>query len=218
MKRSSLRTCLRLGLALSAAAPAGAQEIYTQGGTQGGGIGAALALNAWAGVRADLDGFNMSRDFHAGGNSFDGRLKVRHAGLYLDLFLLQGSGVRVTGGVIFNDDRLNGKAVPRNGYYYLDGQRIAALPGQTTRVTVRHAHALPYLGIGFGHQPTRRGLGLVADIGVAYGRPRESYDLPPLLTHLAPPALIADEQASVHDSVQRYRFYPIAQIGLSYRF
>lgn len=201
------------------AAPAMAQEVFVQGGTQGGGIGAALGLASWAGLHADIDGFNVTHDFHAGDNEFHGTLHVRHAGLYLDLFPFAGSGFRVTTGALFNRDRLESDVVPENGYYSLDGNRIPAalLGGQTVSMQARFPAVMPYLGIGFGHKPVSKGLGFVADIGVAYGRPQVSFSGPEALAVLGGSAAI-EEENRIRDSIQRYRVYPVVQIGVSYRF
>lgn len=200
-------------------APAMAQEVFVQGGTQGGGVGAALGLTSWAGMHADIDGFNATHDFHAGDNKFHGTLHVRHAGLYVDLFPFAGSGFRVTTGALFNRDRLESVVVPDDGYYTLDGNRIPAAlaAGQTAAMTARFPTVMPYLGIGFGHKPVSKGLGFVADLGVAYGRPQVNFTGPGLLASLAGSAL-REEEDKIRDSIQRYRVYPVVQIGVSYRF
>lgn len=214
------------GLALGAmtaatigAAPAMAQEVFVQGGTQGGGVGAALGLTSWAGMHADIDGFNVTRDFHAGDNEFHGTLHVRHAGLYLDLFPFAGSGFRVTAGALFNRDRLESVAIPENGYYSLDGNKIPAalLGGQTVSMQARFPTVMPYLGFGFGHKPVSKGLGFVADIGVAYGKPSVSFSGPEALALLGGSA-VTEEENNIRNSIQHYRIYPVVQIGISYRF
>jgi len=195
-----------------------AQEVYIQGGTQGGGLGAALGLTSWAGVHADVNGFNYSHEFHAGGNKFDGDLKVRHAGLYLDLFPFN-SGFRVTGGALFNRDRLDGTIVPENGVYKINGTSVPAslFPGQTASVEAKFPTVMPYLGLGWGHKPVSKGLGFVADIGVAYGKPSVAFNTPALLSELIPTQLKAEED-SIRSSIQKVKFFPIVQIGISYRF
>ncbi|MGI4856547.1 MAG: hypothetical protein ACRYHA_06420 [Janthinobacterium lividum] len=201
------------------AAPAMAQEVFVQAGTQGGGVGAALGLTSWAGLHTDIDGFNVTHNFHAGDNEFHGTLHVRHAGLYLDLFPFAGSGFRVTTGAMFDRDRLEGDAVAENGYYSLDGTKIPAalLAGQTVSVKARFPTVMPYLGIGFGHKPVSKGLGFVADIGVAYGRPRVDFSGSETLALLGGSA-VTEEEDKIRDSIQRYRIYPVVQIGVSYRF
>jgi hypothetical protein len=208
-------------MALAAIAPATvmAQEVYVQGGTQGGGVGAALGLTSWAGVHADINGFNLSHEFHAGGNKFDGQLKVRHAGLYLDLFPFTSAGFRVTAGALFNRDRLDGTIVPENGAYKINGISVPAslFPGQTASVEARFPTVMPYLGLGWGHKPVSKGFGFVADIGVAYGKPSVDFNTPAGLAQLIPTQL-KEEEDSIRNSIQKVKIFPIVQIGISYRF
>lgn len=200
------------------AKPAMAQEVYLQGGTQGGGIGGAVGVTSWLGVHADIDGFNVSHSFHAGDNKFDGQLHVRHAGLYADVFPFSNSGFRITAGALFNRDRLQGVAVPENGVYKLNGISIpAAAVSQAPTVNAQFPTVMPYLGLGYGHQPAHKGFGFVADIGVAYGKPSVSFSGTGTLQQVAPEQL-AEEENSIRNSIQHYKIYPIVQIGVSYRF
>lgn len=81
---------------------------------------------------------------------------------------------------------------------------------------------MPYLGIGYGLQPARKGFGLVGSLGVAYGIPRSSYTLSPTLARAAGPALsqqiIATGLQQLSEKASRYRWYPTVQMGVSYRF
>ncbi|WP_114814672.1 hypothetical protein [Paraburkholderia kururiensis] len=196
---------------------AAAQEIYLQGGTQGGGAGLAVGVTNWLGLHADVNGFAFNHSFNAGGNEFNGHLRILHGGGYLDLFPFASSSFRLTGGLLLDADRLQGNAVPTNGTFSLNGKAYPALPGAYANATVKYPVAMPYLGIGFGHKPTSKGFGLVADVGVAYGRPRVDFSVSPDLQALADGDIQREEQ-KIRDSVQRYRFYPIVQIGASYRF
>lgn len=221
VRRSAVKTfgnmaalALLSGLCASSAF---AQEVYFQGGTQGVGAGAALGVTDWLGLHADINGIAFSHSFHAGGNEFGGRLRIVQGGGYLDVFPFTGSAFRVTGGLLVNGDRLTGNAVPVNGTFTLNGKAYPALPGAYASATVKYPAAMPYFGIGFGHKPTSKGFGLVADVGVAYGRPRVDFSVSPSLESLADGDVRAEEQR-IRDSVQRYRFYPILQIGASYRF
>ena len=216
MVATSLATA---ALAVMAPTTVMAQEVYLQGGTQGGGVGAALGLTSWAGIHADVDGFNLSHEFHAGGNKFDGDLKVRDAGLYLDLFPFSSSGFRVTAGALFNRDRLDGTIVPENGAYKINGTSVPAslFPGQTASVEARFPTVMPYLGLGWGHKPVSKGFGFVADIGVAYGKPSVDFNVTAGLSELIPAQLKAEED-SIRNSIQKVKIFPIVQIGISYRF
>ena len=221
-----LRTVKRVAaaagmLALGVVAlPAQAQEVYVQGGTQGGGIGGAWGITKYVGVHADLNGYNLSHSFNAGGNKFDGQLQVRHLGVFADVFPFPSYGFRVSAGTLINRDRLNATAVPTNGNYYLNGTAIPAVlaNGQQLKVNARFPTFMPYVGLGWGHQPLHKGFGFVADIGVAYGRPRVSFDEPAILSTYVTRPVIQQEETEVRNKIEHYKWYPIVQIGVSYRF
>ncbi len=200
------------------AASAGAQEIYVQGGTLGAGVGASMPLSSWAGVHAELEGFGLSHTVTVDGDPYDGHLSLLQGGLYLDLFPFSSSGFRVTAGVLINGDHLNAHAVPdENGNYRFGDDYLPAL-GPAPSIEATLPHAMPYLGIGYGHKPVSRGFGLTFDLGVAYGRPHVSYNVPQIYTLFTTQENIDQEEQKISDVVERHRVYPVAQLGLSYRF
>ncbi|MFM0563105.1 hypothetical protein [Paraburkholderia sediminicola] len=77
---------------------------------------------------------------------------------------------------------------------------------------------MPYLGIGYGHKPVSKGFGLTFDLGVAYGRPRTTYSVPQIYSQLTTQANIDQEEQNISNKVERYKAYPVVQIGVSYRF
>ncbi|WP_096335631.1 hypothetical protein [Robbsia andropogonis] len=200
--------------------PAQAQEVYVQGGTQGGGLGASWGITRYFGVHADVNGYNLSHSFNAGGNKFDGKLQVRHLGVFADVFPFPSYGFRVTAGTLINRDRMNATAVPTNGNYYVRGVAIPAAlaQGQQLSVNARFPTFMPYVGLGWGHQPVHKGFGFVADIGVAYGRPRVGFQEPSVLTTYIARSAIDQEEADIRSKIERYKWYPIVQIGVSYHF
>ena len=201
---------------------ADAQEIFLQAGSQGAGIGAAITIMQIAGLRADFNAISLHHDFTVSGIRYKDDLDLRQGGLYLDLFPLRASGFRLSAGVRFNDDHLTGTSVPTDGTYLFDGKRFPALPGEYAIAEARYPAVMPYFGIGYGHHPQAKGFGIIADLGVAYGIPEVSYTLSPALAQRAGPAMsqqIVNEGLSeLRAKVSPYRWYPVAQIGVSYRF
>ncbi|WP_244816549.1 hypothetical protein [Caballeronia sp. Lep1P3] len=201
---------------------AGAQEVFTQAGTQGIGIGAAYSLGPRFGVHADFNGIDFHHDIFLGGNRYKDDARLRQGGVYLDYFPLEHRGWRITAGVRFNDDSIEAVSSPDNGTYSFDGKRYPAPPGATATATAKYPLAMPYFGIGFGHKPQGKGFGFIADIGVAYGEPRTSYTLSPSLSEMVGPAqsatLVSTGEREVRDKAWRFRWYPVGQIGISYRF
>lgn len=195
-----------------------AQEIYAHGGTLGAGVGAALPLNSWAGVHAEFEGFGLSRSFNVDGNQYDGHLKLLQGGLYVDLFPFKSSGFRVTAGALINDDDVTAHAVPNAQGNYKIGDAFVPAVGAAPSTTITLPRVMPYLGIGYGHKPVSKGFGVTLDLGVAYGRPRTSYSVPAIYSTLATQSDIDQEEQNISNKVERYKVYPVVQIGVSYRF
>ncbi|WGS54741.1 hypothetical protein LFL96_22425 [Paraburkholderia sp. D15] len=201
-----------------AAGAAHGQEVYVHGGTLGAGIGAALPLTSWAGVHAEFEGFGLSHSFNVDGNQYDGHLKLLQGGLYADLFPFKSSGFRVTAGALINDDELTAHAVPNAQGNYKIGDQFVPAVGGAPSTTVTLPRVMPYLGIGYGHKPVSKGFGLTLDLGVAYGRPRSTYSVPAIYSTVATQSSIDQEEQNISNKVERYKLYPVVQIGVSYRF
>jgi hypothetical protein len=195
-----------------------AGDVYLQAGTQGAGVGYAQPLTSWLGLHADVNGFGLSHNFSGGSLNYSAHLHMFGGGTYADLFPFHSSGFRITAGALISDDYLSGSAIPNNGTYTINGTAYSAA-GSTVNAKLRYPTVRPYLGIGYGHQPSaQRGFGLTADLGAAYGTPSVSLNASPQLVAAAGAANIAAEQQSLQSKANHYRFYPIVQIGLTYRF
>jgi hypothetical protein len=209
-------------LGVVAVDPASAQEIFLQGGTLGVGLGAAMSINSAFGVHADFSAINFSHNFTVGGNLYDDDVRLRQGGIYGDFFPWATSGFRLTAGARFTDDHVTGTSVPSNGTYQFKGTVYPAYPGEYATAQVSYPTVMPYLGVGYGHQPGAKGFGFLADLGVAYGIPKVTYTLSPVLNQLAGPTM-SQEIAStglqeLRHKASPYRWYPTLQVGVTYHF
>ena len=206
-------------LALAAlAGTAQAQEVDVHGGTLGAGIGAALPLNSWTGVHAEFEGLGFSHSVNVNDNQYDGHLKLLQGGLYMDVFPFHSSGFRLTAGALINDDELSAHAVPNAQGNYKIGDDFVPAVGPAPSATVTLPRVMPYVGIGYGHKPVSKGFGLTFDLGVAYGRPRTHYNVPAIYSMFTTQANIDEQEQKINDKVERYKIYPVVQLGVSYRF
>lgn len=210
------------GLALAGTSVAHAQaphEVYGQVGTEGLGIGYGHSLGSNFNARAEFNGFAISHGFNAGDIHYDGKLYLYHGGLYVDFFPApQKVGFRLTAGLLVGGDNIDATATSNSGTYTINGTTYPAL-GQQIHAKAKWPAVRPYIGIGFGHTPrATKGWGMFFDAGVAYGRPRVDFDVPPLIVAEAGQANVNAEQQKLRDKVERFRFYPIVKIGATYRF
>lgn len=211
-------TLLAIGCLTMPACNADAQEAYLTGGTLGVGPGVAINLGTHFGLRADVEGLGFNGSASVDGGRYEGRVKLLQGGLYGDLFPFASSGFRLSAGVLINDDSFDGHAVPNALGNYVIGSTYVPAVGPAPEANITLPRAMPYIGLGYGHHRPARGFGLAVDLGVAYGRPRVAYSVPSIYQLFATPQNIALEEQRLNDKVSGYRWYPVAQITLTYRF
>ena len=207
-----------------------AQEIYTQVGIPGVGIGYAQGINENFTVRADIN--TLGRWHHDGSfkESFPyaGTLRFNQVGTYVDWFPF-GNGWRLTGGLNIRQARL--KAEDR----FVDGNTgtIGGItigewrPKYLASATIKLPTVAPYIGIGYGHNVAtqKAGFTFLADIGVAYSRPKASVtvnqELMDALNAVSSgqaQRALDRELSKVQADVDKYKFMPQIFIGIGYRF
>jgi hypothetical protein len=186
-------------------------------GTLGMGGDVTLGLNRYLGLRAEVNGFQWetTRDQDEGRIYAD--FEWLTAGLLLDVHPF-GGGFRLSGGGLLNKNRLHiradlTKAVDLNGEeYWLDD-----LQGEATFNDVA-----PYVGIGYGNAAGKDDRWQFAcDFGVLFqGSPKIG-----ATATASDPALqeqvdegLAYEVAQIQDDANRYKYYPVIALGLSFRF
>lgn len=211
-----------IGVAFAAATAAHAQvsqEVYGQVGTEGFGVGYGHVLGSLFNGRAEFNGFGLSHNFTAGNLQYDAKLNLYHGGLYVDFFPAPSVvPFRLTAGVLIGDDNVDADANAPSGTYTINGKTVSAA-GQTIHAKASYPTLRPYLGLGFGHSPrATRGWGMFFDAGVAYGKPHVDFDVPATIVSEAGQANVNAEEQQLRDKVERYRFYPIVKVGVTYRF
>lgn len=172
-----------------------------------------------------LRGYKFKKN--TGQVAYDFKASLRTIDALLDWHPMQ-SGFRLTGGVVYNNNVVDGIGVPsrittfsfENGSY--STSQIGRLIGQIDFDSVA-----PYLGIGWSMAGTGRGWSASSDLGVMYqGSPKTKLafggcSLPgtgcALVANALTP-LLAAEAKRVDDELRTYRFFPVLRVGLSYRF
>ncbi len=211
-----------LALAMSAG-PGHAEDhkVYASLGLPGLTVGYAYTLSPMFGVRADVGTTgSIQRQQTESGVDFDGTAKYNRVGLFGDWFPFSG-GFRLTGGLTLAQASLDLKSNFTNGSTVdVNGITVATAPGDYFNAKLKYPSAMPYLGIGWGHQGGEAGLGFSFDLGVSIGKPKMSTDTNLLDNH---PGIItqADIDAKTEDlrqSLDKISILPAFSIGLNYRF
>jgi hypothetical protein len=126
-----------------------------------------------------------------------------------------GAAFRFTGGVMYNNNKFEGRA-PVNNYNLGSNNYTVGLDA-----TVEGSNRVsPYLGVGWGNAVSKNRRWIFsADLGFLFqGNPDVT------LTPTGPDAGIVDpddlavEEKSIEDEIKYFRIYPVANVGVSYHF
>jgi len=229
MKRFSVSIAALLA-ALAGAGVANAQS-STSGGPFSLGLGVgtngALVEGAWRlndqwvlrGQGAFLD-FNYG--FHSSDVRYGGKFHFNTGGGFLDWHPMSSPWL-LTAGAVVGERQVDVSAKPNlTGTITIHGVTYPVTEVGAVLGKVNYGDTAPLVGLGWDDTfYARRGWGVRAIAGVAFGDhpPRTTlYAVGPFATN---PAVIADvqaEQASLQRHAGDYSYYPVVQVGLNYRF
>lgn len=204
-------------LALGAAAPAQAQELYLKAGLPGVGIGFAQPLGPLLGVRADFISLgDRSERRNEEGIDYDGKLKANRAALLLDLFPFAGS-FRISAGATAAKYQLDLLATGAGGSLTIGNTTYTTTSADRFAVQVKMPSSMPYFGIGWGHQSSS-GLRFSFDVGAAFGKAKVSYQLTGPVANQVSQQDIDAELAELRDGVAKLKAIPQVTFGIGYSF
>jgi hypothetical protein len=217
---------LRIAFLLAGVAllPAAAQAagIVLRGGTTGlgGDVGVELVPTLNGRIGYSAGGFN--HHFDSDSVRYDGKVKLSNLSGLLDWHPL--GPFRLTGGVIFNDNRVDVSGQPAgNGTYTFNGHTYQSTDA-TVNGTVRAGRrAAPYLGIGYGNI-AGAGVNFFFDLGIMFqGSPKATLNAncSPSLSAAQCAQLQSDtseEARRLEDKLNRYKYFPVANIGITIGF
>jgi hypothetical protein len=186
------------------------------------GIGANVAykFNESFKVRGVVNYFRLSRKFSDDETAIDAKLRFLTVGALGDWHMMQ-NGFRVTGGLVYNGNRLNitGK-LTRN--LTINGRTYTPAEIGEAKGTLDFRKIAPYLGIGYdsGHEK-KAGFSFTADAGVLFqGKIRGKVDsISGLAVNKA--QAISDAKDDIVNTANKSRWlktYPVISLGLSYKF
>ena len=200
-------------------ATAGSAQAFGLGvkaGTTGLGADLGFGILPTLGGRVGISGMNVNTHVETSDVRYDAKAKFADLNLFLDWSPL--GPFRITGGFIPNDNKidLTGRANSASG-------NAIVPPGATLNGTVKpEKDFAPYLGIGYGNVWTK-GVNFYFDLGVMFqGTPEVSLNLNCGSANPAQCASaqsqVAAERQRVQDKVDKYKYYPIANIGITIGF
>ena len=217
-------------LFLLAAAPGRAEvAIAGKAGSLGLGLELTAGLSPQWNARLGANGFNYTDNRRRVSQiEYDATAKLRTASALLD-WHPGGGAFRFTGGLFYNDTRIEGTSLPpASGSYVIGGVPVPVALIGTLNGKIDFKPTAPYVGVGWGNAlaPGSR-VRFFLDAGAMFqgkGRATLTPVIPansPLNNPVARQALdvlLRREEGVIEKDVANYTVYPVVSIGLSYRF
>jgi hypothetical protein len=193
-------------------------------GTLGTGLSVAKAIEPGRlSVELDLNALTLSHSYSNSGVNYNGSLRLQSAGAVANYFPW-ASAFHVSAGLFYDNNRFNLNGQPTSGSFTLNGRTYSSAELSSLSGQVKFNTIAPYLGVGWGDATAHAGWHLIANFGVLYqGRPKVS-----LVGDTTYPqgsqyysALYSNidaQRQQIQNDLSSLRWYPVASIGVQYRF
>jgi hypothetical protein len=200
--------------------------VHTQASTTGFiGVDAGYKFSPNLHTRLGINAVGFGYNYSSQGIDYNASFSPTNVHLLGDYFPF-GGGLRLTGGLIFQNNRFNGSAKSNSSNQInVNGTNYDASQIGTVETSGKFGNTVaPYLGIGFG-TPISSGFGFNIDAGVMFaGSPTVSLSannisssVPGAVQNQFRSDLAAQEQKTNAD-IKGFNVYPVVSIGFSYAF
>jgi len=180
-------------------------------GTTGLGVDLGGDVAPTLGWRLGLSGMNLNTHVDTSDVRYDAKVKVLTGSLLLDWSPL--GPFRISGGFMPNNNKVDLTGQPSGGSSFPPGSSLSGTVKPDTSFA-------PYLGVGYGNVWTK-GVNFYFDLGIMFqGSPQVSLSVncgPSTGTPACTQAQneVEAERQRVQDKVDNYKYYPVANIGLT---
>jgi hypothetical protein len=165
--------------------------------------------------------FNYSHDVTSSDMNYSGHLNLRNAALLADFHPFAGT-FRLTAGAVLNKNAFSLDGKPAAGTTYTsDGHTYTAQAGDSVNANVDFKNFAPYIGIGWGNNDMEPGLHFTADLGAMYqGSPTSTISIRTAdpIAQAQADQYASNAQSQLNSDLQNWKWYPVVQAGLLYRF
>lgn len=207
---------LTMCLAMQLSAQSG-MALTLQAGTLGAELGFVKTLNEKLNARLGVGYMTYNYSGDTGGEdpvAYDVDMNLFSVGLLVDYHPFQNT-LRLTGGLVFNNNVFEASAEAVNTYEYDEGTYTPEDIGVLSGKLKPGLPVSPYVGFGLGNPVGRnRKIGFYMDVGILYqGSPNVELEADPD-TMIYP---TADQDEQVEEDLSGIQIYPVFEIGLSYQ-
>jgi hypothetical protein len=165
-------------------------------GTMGVSIKGSYRWSENMSVTALMSGFSYSRNLTYNGTPATAKASLFDTGLLFDYYPL-GGDFRVSGGIRYSDDKVTGTVTDS---------------GTTIGYKIQANKIQPYMGVGYS-LPVANKMSLDFDLGAFYmGKPKVTAN------SSFSNAQISNALAKAQSDASQHTFYPVAQVGLRFKF
>ena len=216
MKRIPLIVLVFAATLFSSVGSAQGIGVTAKVGTLGLGIDITKAITPRFNARLGLNGFTYGQSGTQGGIDYDIDLEMQSLALLADWHPFKG-GLRVTAGVLYNNNELSMEAKP-SASYNIGGSNYTQLQvGKLTGV-VDFDKTAPYAGIGWGNAVEEgQRLTFSFDLGVLFqGSP--NVEMKATGTSSGLQADLATEAQQVEDDLDEFEMFPVISAGFAFQF
>lgn len=176
--------------------------------------------------RLGINGFSVGVDVEDTDVTYDSDVNLFNISAAADYYPIRNSGFKVSAGLVFNDNNIDGTLNATDGTTvdlgdgnnFTVGTEFSSLDADVEFPN----EIAPYIGIGWGN-PVRPGSrwSFNVNLGVMFpGSPEvniEANDVPAANQNDVN-AAIAEEEAELEDELDNFDIYPVFSLGVSYQF
>jgi hypothetical protein len=192
-------------------------------GTTGVGVHASIPVFRTLNARFGVNYFNYNTTGNTSDVDYKFKLKLNTIDALADWHPLE-NGFRLTAGVLWNGNKVDAKAkANKSGQYEINGNFYDAVDAGDLKGRISFNDVAPYLGIGWGNAPNKKGWAFSGDLGVIFqGSP--SVSLKNSNCKLGPGNCdqlnddLQVERKKLKDEVKDFQYYPVIRFGVGYRF
>lgn len=214
------RICLLLGMLISTNAAAEGFGLEAKVSTLGLGAELHYGFSDYFNARLGLNNFTYDYNTTEDDIEYNFDLELKSTALLVD-FHPFGGRFRLTGGILNNKNEFQGNAALANDYTIGGTTYTSEEVGTLTGRVFFEDDNVPYLGLGWASNPGDSGLSISFDIGVVLqGEPSASLTTQGG-TLIDDPQFQDDlqqEEQALQDDMREFDTYPVASIGLQFRF
>lgn len=192
--------------------------------TLGFGIEGIGAISPNFNGRLGFNYFDFSIDTEESNIDYDADIQLLSATALIDWFPSSRSEFRITGGIAYNDNRVDATAQSATTLDIGGVEFPAAAVGQLEGEATFPNTISPYVGIGYGNPVKRdRRFTFSVDLGVLFtGSPEVDLNATGPATSLIDASVLNDaierEEDDVEDDLDGLSIYPVLTLGISYQF